>query len=259
LSESSATPDDSQSVPLQIEQIVFRDVSVSGNLTTGDIHQTVTVHLPPPPRTETKPFTVPYPRNPYFTGRAEILAQIHATLGQSGTAALSQAKAIHGLGGVGKTQTAVEYAYRYAKDPAFYENGKPIYDWVLWVNASNLTLAASFGSIAADLALPNHETQKLDENTAAVSRWLETHDRWLLIFDNLDDPKAVKPFRPKNPNGRILLTSRAQRFESLGVANPIALNDMTPAEAHEFLVRRTGRSPLAPLEKGRVDSLERVK
>ena len=243
MSENSATPDDSQSVPLQIEQTVFRDVSVSGNLTTGDIHQTVTVHLPPPSRTEPKPFTVPYPRNPYFTGRAEILAQIHATLGQSGTAALSQAKAIHGLGGVGKTQTAVEYAYRYFEDEL-------IYDWVFWVNASNLTLAASFGKIVADLALPNHETQKLDENTAAVSRWLETHDRWLLIFDNLDEPNAVKPFRPKNPKGRILLTSRAQRFESLGVANPIALNDMTPAEAHEFLWRRTGRSPLAPLEKG---------
>ena len=131
----------------------------------------------PQPKKEPKPFTVPYPRNPYFTGRAEILTQIHATLGQTGTAALSQAKAIHGLGGVGKTQTAVEYAYRYFED-------EPVYDWVFWVNASNITLAASFGSIAADLALPNHETQKLDENTAAVSRWLETHDRWLLIFAN---------------------------------------------------------------------------
>ena len=185
----------------------------------------------PQPKKEPKPFTVPYPRNPYFTGRAEMLAQIHATLGQTGAAALSQAKAIHGLGGVGKTQTAVEYAYRYFEDEL-------IYDWVFWVNASNLTLAASFGKIVADLALPNHETQKLDENTAAVSRWLETHDRWLLIFDNLDEPNAVKPFRPKNPNGRILLTSRSQRFESLGVANPIALNDMTPADAYEFLWRR---------------------
>jgi len=239
LSESSATPDESSSVPPQIEQAILKDSTVGGNLIIESVQQTTNVHLPPPPRTEPKPFTVPYPRNPYFTGREDILAQIHATLGQTGTAALSQAKAIHGLGGVGKTQTAVEYAYRYFED-------EQVYDWVFWVNASNLTLAADFGKIAAELALPNHETQKLDENTAAVSRWLETHDRWLLIFDNLDEPKAVKPFRPKNPNGRILLTSRAQRFESLGVANPIALKDMTPAEAHEFLWRRTGRgeSPL---------------
>ncbi len=250
MSGSSVGSDKSRSVPSQIEQTVLKDSTVSGNLTIESVQQTTNFYPLPPPRIEPKPFTVPYDQNPHFTGRAEILAQIHATLGQTGTAALSQAKAIHGLGGVGKTQTAVEYAYRYAKDPAFYESGKPVYDWVLWVNASNLTLAASFGSIAADLALPNHETQKLDENTAAVSRWLETHGSWLLIFDNVDEPKAVKPFRPKNPNGRILLTSRSQRFESLGVANPIALNDMTPAEAHEFLLRRTGRSPLAPLQKG---------
>jgi hypothetical protein len=202
----------------------------------------------PLPNTEPKPFTVPYPRNPYFTGRAAVLTQIHETLGQTGTAALSQAKAIHGLGGVGKTQTAVEYAYRYFED-------ERVYDWVLWVNASSLTLAASFGALAAELALPNHETQKLDENTAAVSRWLETHERWLLIFDNLDEPTALKPYRPKNLKGRILLTSRAQRFESLGVANPIGLGDMTPAEAQAFLQRRTERITIEPDETAAIASL----
>jgi tetratricopeptide (TPR) repeat protein len=194
-------------------------------------------HYPQPqPNIEPKHFTVPYARNPYFTGRTEVLAQIHESLGQTGAAALSQAKAIHGLGGVGKTQTAVEYAFRYFYDQLAYE-------WVLWVNASNLTLKASFGSIASDLALPNHATNKLDENTAAVLRWLETNERWLLIFDNVDDPQAIKPFRPKNAKGRILLTSRAQRFESLGVANPIALNEMTRLEAITFLFHRTNQFP----------------
>ncbi|NJO81000.1 MAG: tetratricopeptide repeat protein [Cyanobacteria bacterium RM1_2_2] len=176
------------------------------------------------------------------------MAQIHETLGQTGTAAINQAKAISGLGGVGKTQTAIEYAYRY-----FYD--QPTYEWVFWVNASDLTLAASFGSIATDLALPNHETQKLDEKIAAVSHWLETHDRWLLIFDNLDNPKSLQPFRPNNPKGRILITSRAQRFDSLGVAYPITLHAMTATEAHQFLRHRTERTSIDLPEQQAVEAL----
>jgi len=242
LSDSTAAPDESRSVPWQNRQSALENISVGGNLTTGDIDQGIHIHLPPPPTTEPKHFTVPYPRNVYFTGRDNILSQLHEALRQSGTAALSQANAISGLGGVGKTQTAVEYAYRYFEQ----ESG---YDWVLWVNASNLTLAASFGALATDLALPNHRENKLDENTAAVLHWLETTDCWLLIFDNVDDPQAVKPFRPQNPKGRMLFTSRVQRLESLGVGRAIALDTMTAAEAAEFLWRRTERSPLAPLEK----------
>jgi hypothetical protein len=206
----------------------------------------------PPSQDETEPkrFTVPYARNPYFTGRTEVLAQIHESLGQTGAAALSQAKAIHGLGGVGKTQTAIEYAYRYFED-------EPVYEWVLWVNASNLTLAASFGSIASDLALPNHATNKLDENIAAVLRWLETNDRWLLIFDNVDDPQSIKPFRPKNLKGRILLTSRIQRLENLGVGSSIALDNLKPDEAYEFLLRRTKRGSTDPAEQQALETLAR--
>lgn len=208
------------------------------NFIGGEHHH----HYPQPqPNSEPRRFTIPYARNPYFTGRATILTQIHESLSQTGAAAINQARAISGLGGVGKTQTAVEYAYRYFED-------EPTYEWVLWVNASDLTLAASFGSIATDLALPNHATNKLDENIAAVCRWLETHDRWLLIFDNVDDPKSLKPFRPKNPNGRILLTSRAQRFENLGVANPIPIHEMTPTEADNFLQHRTERTVTDPTE-----------
>jgi hypothetical protein len=135
----------------------------------------------PPQQDNVEPckFNLPCNRNPYFTGCEALLAQIHETLGQTGPAAVNQAKAVSGLGGVGKTQTAIEYAYRYFHDEPFYE-------WVFWVNASALTLASSFGAIATSLALPNHPMNKLDENIAAVQHWLETHDRWLLIFDYPD-------------------------------------------------------------------------
>ncbi len=71
-------------------------------------------------------WNVPYLRNPIFTGREELLKQLHDNLTQNKTAALTQVQAIHGLGGIGKTQTAVEYAYRYGDE----------YHAVLWVNAA---------------------------------------------------------------------------------------------------------------------------
>ncbi|MEA5452821.1 FxSxx-COOH system tetratricopeptide repeat protein [Leptolyngbya sp. CCNP1308] len=191
---------------------------------------------------------MPYLRNEFFTGRDAILIQLHDTLGQTDTAALSQSQAIHGLGGVGKTQTAVEYAYRYFQQ----ESG---YDWVLWVNASSLTLAGSFGAIATDLALPNHRENKLDENIAAVKRWLSTSDRWLLIFDDVDDPDAVQPFLPNAPNGRILITSRLPRLERLGVGQSIALDTLAPEEAHTFLERRTQRDTLDSPEQQALETL----
>lgn len=70
---------------------------------------------------------LPYPRNPFFTGRDEILNRLHNALTQDGTAALTQTQAISGLGGIGKTQIAIEYAYRHRED----------YDAVLWVGAQS--------------------------------------------------------------------------------------------------------------------------
>ena len=241
-------PDEPQSGPWQVEQTVLREVSVAGSLTIGDVTQTTHVHLPPPPKTEPKHFTVPYLRNEFFTGRNAILTQIHNTLGQTGTAALSQAQAIHGLGGVGKTQTAVEYAHRYFQQPSGY-------DWVLWVNASSLTLSGSFGAIATDLALPNHQENKLDENIAAVKRWLSTNERWLLIFDNVDDPDTVQPFLPNAPNGRILITSRLPRLERLGVGRAIALDILAPEDAHTFLLRRTQCDSIDAAEQQALETL----
>jgi transcriptional regulator with XRE-family HTH domain len=57
---------------------------------------------------------VPLPRNPFFTGREEILQALHMQLGVNQAVALTQSSALHGLGGVGKTQIALEYAYRHA-------------------------------------------------------------------------------------------------------------------------------------------------
>ncbi len=174
---------------------------------------------------------MPHERNHFFTGREAVLATLHELLTSGKSAALSQA--IKGLGGVGKTQTAVEYVYRYREE----------YSAILWTGAaSEADLIAGFSRIAGVLGLP--QAQEADQNlaVAAVKRWLETHENWLLIFDNADLPELVKPYRPRDPKGHILLTSRAHTFDMLGITKLTELDSMEPEEAIEFLYTRTGRS-----------------
>lgn len=180
---------------------------------------------------------LPYERNPFFTGREEILKNMHEALGKQGATALSQA--ISGLGGIGKTQTAIEYAYRFRDD----------YKAVFWVRAdSHLSLSTGFNEIARLLDLPEKDAQNPDETARAVNRWLENNDGWLLIFDNADAPELLKGFRPRNPKGHVLLTSRAQVFDTVGIAKPIEMEAMLPEEALEFLFTRTGRKDNDPAQ-----------
>ncbi len=148
-------------------------------------------------------------------------------------AALNQSAAIAGLGGIGKTQTAVEYAYRW-----FYD--EPIYEWVFWVKADTaLNAVTDLAEVGRSLLLSGNSLNELAEQ---VRRWLETHDRWLLIFDNADQPELLKSILPRQRRGRILLTSRAQRFVSLGINAPMELQALTLGEAIAFLCQRTKQS-----------------
>jgi hypothetical protein len=167
-------------------------------------------------------------RNPFFTGREEVLKHIHDTLTKVSTAALTQPQAISGLGGVGKTQTAVEYAYRYHDD----------YSAVLWVGADTReALVAGFVRIAELLGLPEKAAQDQNLAVAAVARWLENNSGWLLILDNADDPKLAREFLPKGQGHHVLLTTRAQATR--GVARRVKIEEMAPEEGALFLLRRT--------------------
>ncbi|MEX0271090.1 NB-ARC domain-containing protein [Leptolyngbyaceae cyanobacterium UHCC 1019] len=174
------------------------------------------------------------------------MQDLHDALTDTGRAALNQAAALSGLGGIGKTQTAVEYAYRY-----FYDT--PIYEWVFWVKAdTELALVTDLAELARSLDLGDGT---LEELAARSLRWLETNHRWLLIFDNADEPETVKPWLPRNPQGRVLLTSRAPRFTSLGVKNPIAVTKFSLEESIAFLRDRTNLPALDAAELAAITAL----
>jgi tetratricopeptide (TPR) repeat protein len=170
---------------------------------------------------------MPYQRNPFFTGRDHVLQQLHDTLAHERSALISQSYALSGLGGIGKTQTAIEYAYRYAND----------YAGVFWISAeTNESIVSSFVAIAELLNLPEKQEKEQSRVMAAVTRWLTSHSDWLLIFDNVEDLELVKSVLPSARSGSLLFTSRRQ---TLGfTAHTLDLEQMTPEEGMRFLLHR---------------------
>lgn len=170
-------------------------------------------------------WSVPLPRNPFFAGREAILQILAARLGKQQTV---EAYALQGLGGVGKTQVALEYAYRHAFR----------YAAIFWMNAeSEKQIIASFLRIAETLKLPECNTPEQPRIVAAVQRWLASHNSWLLIWDNVDDLELLKCWLPPTHQGAILLTTRIQALGTL--AQGLELVPMDLEEGGELLVRRS--------------------
>ena len=168
-------------------------------------------------------------RNPNFTGRKEYLEDIRQALTSGNPAALTQTQAISGLGGVGKTQIALEYAYRYMAH----------YDVVWWVGAETETLSANYAAFARAKDLPEKDAQEREVVIDAVRRWFGQNKGWLLIFDNAKGPEDIRPYLPKVATGHMLITSRHQSWR--GVANPIAVKQWPREESIAFLCKRTGQ------------------
>ncbi|HUU46892.1 MAG TPA: FxSxx-COOH system tetratricopeptide repeat protein [Acidobacteriota bacterium] len=181
----------------------------------------------PPQPVLPKIWNVPH-RNLNFTGRAKLLTDLHNALTSGIPAALTQA--ISGLGGIGKTQLAKEYAYRHASD----------YRLVWWIQSEEgAKLASDFADLARELNLPEKEEQDQRVIVAAVCRWLNRESGWLLIFDNVPHPKDVTAYLPKAPTGHVIVTSRDRNWG--GVAAPLQVMKMDRPDAIEFLLRRTGK------------------
>ncbi|MGW3994931.1 FxSxx-COOH system tetratricopeptide repeat protein [Amycolatopsis sp. NPDC004772] len=166
------------------------------------------------------------PKNPNFTGRRELLDQLSERLGAGTTAVLPAA--LHGMGGIGKTQMAVEYIYRHLKD----------YDIVWWIQATQATqIRKSLTELAQHLRLPG-----ADEAITAVPAVREAlrlgrpYRRWLLVFDSAEDPAMVRQFFPVDGPGQILVTSRNPSWA--GIARPLEVAVFERDESKKLLAMR---------------------
>ena len=174
-------------------------------------------------------WNIPFLRNQNFTGREDELAELRSSLMAGEAAALVQSRAIHGLGGIGKTQLAVEYAYRHGKD----------YDIVWWIRSEDtVTLASDYASLAAELDLPEKDAAQQGVTVEAVKKWLRQNRGWLLIFDNAETAKSVRDYIPRGGMGHIIITSRNPNWA--GVAKSLSVTSLPLDKAVEFLLKRTG-------------------
>ncbi|MFC1433363.1 FxSxx-COOH system tetratricopeptide repeat protein [Streptacidiphilus sp. N1-3] len=172
-------------------------------------------------------------RNPAFTGRSAMLGAMRDGLRESGIAAL------YGLGGVGKTQLALEYVHRFMAD----------YDLVWWIEASKPEqVAQSLAELAhrLDRRLGDNVAEAAETAREALRKDLGT-GRWLLVFDNADRPDEVARFLPDGP-GHVLITSRNQAWSDR--ADPLSVDVFTRRESIDHLRRR--RTGLSPVDADRV-------
>ncbi len=168
-------------------------------------------------------------RNDYFTGREELLEELAACLEAASSVALTQT--ISGLGGVGKTQMAIEYCHRHR---SAYDAG------VYWVDASSAeNLKAEYASLALALKLVGREVP-VDEASAAFRRELAARPGWLVVLDNVDEVDGLRPLVPPTTGGHVLVTTRVER-PGLGRGSPLAVDVLPQQQAVEFLLDRGQR------------------
>lgn len=163
---------------------------------------------------------VPLSPNRFFTGRTQVFDDLHQELTARSKAAIS------GMGGIGKTQTALEYAHRHRGE----------YKTILWSKAdSEDSLRSDIGVLADNLNLLVQDDTDRENAVLVLKRWLDVHSGWLLILDNADELGLVSDLLQREWAGHILLTTRSHATGSIG---RVELRIMDPEEGALFLLRR---------------------
>lgn len=171
---------------------------------------------------------VPRP-NRLFLGRATVLDQLHRSLKIDTTALAPDPQALTGMGGIGKTQTAIAYVYKHRTD----------YDGIFWLSAKTVEdLHDGLAGLAQELRLMDTALASRQEALEKIHDWFQTQSGWLVVLDNADDLHTLAPHFPRCHTGSLLLTTR-NRNTTLWAA-PIEIMKFERGEGALLLLRRAG-------------------
>ena len=174
-----------------------------------------------------------------FVGREEFMADLQRRFGKSATgvaAIIARPQTLFGTGGVGKTRTAIEYAWRNADQ----------YSALLFLSAASpAALTTSLANLVGVLGISGLETATDDVRLQATLDWLNAHPDWLAILDNVDDDEAAQAVKARLAalaKGHVLITSRLATWS--GAVEKLELELLTPEAARDYLLHAADqRSP----------------
>lgn len=223
----NANPTAASLQPFATREVIAQDVTVS-----PPVQSVVpTSHAPADYNPANRAFNVPFrPKGDQVIGRDDALQQVRDQLTQGKHTAIGHTAAFEGLGGLGKTQLAVEYAYRFND---YYPNG------VIWINADqDINVQLTDIAVSARWIAPETEHKlKLD---VALHR-LRSFSDCLIIFDNVDDYSAIGPFLPlPTATPHLLATSRT----ALTGFKAIHLNQLDEGQSLQLLSQEAGRQAI---------------
>ncbi|MBE1533165.1 tetratricopeptide repeat protein [Actinomadura algeriensis] len=214
--------------------------TISGTVITGD-HTRLTmvrpVRLPPPDQVDAPEPVVRLPRAPtsVFVGREAVLARLTRALAARSDVLITQA--LHGLGGVGKSELALQYAHR----------SRAAYRVVWWITAeSPRGLETGLAELAFRL-VPEEPRASAEDAAAWALAWLRGHPGWLLVLDNVNEPRHIEPLLANAEGGHILVTSRRD-VRWPGRTATLRLDVLAPADAVALITGVTGRTSAADLD-----------
>lgn len=220
---------------------------------------------------------LPGVRNYAFYGRNSELQRLEDQLKPGYPPEELSVACLCGLGGVGKTQLALEFAYRFIDD----------FDAILWISAeTSLKLEESYCSIAHNLGLASDEVQNANQLREMLKRWLllnrrkgtsqdnhalsttsnstaapsERATKWLLICDNVEDPDLLTPFWPSAAKGTIILTTRnpdAARYFT-DAKSVLDISPFSMEDGQQFLINRVNRNRHTETTEQELTSVEYI-
>ena len=180
-------------------------------------------------------FMIPYEANPHFLGRIQFLESLRQKLSDVAPRRYNHRIALYGMGGIGKTQCAIGYVYRY----------RDLYERTYWITAvDRSSLLSGYVSIAKAAQLPYPSEAKPSDVADIVLAWLREESNWLIVIDNLDEIEVANGLLPENgPKKHTLITTRNPN--TIGIpAEPLEVPLLERDDAIDLLASLSGISLL---------------